>query len=201
MEHVSGNSWQTYRRLDAGARSPDDWPADNRVAATVRLQRSRSSRELLARLREEMERFPGEENGAFRQALHAWARALEADRTDGGLEFPPFEGMEREEGIEMTTLLEANLNRWDDRVRAEAARQARAEEGVRLLRRLVAAKFDARTGERLSGLLEDLTAREDVDRVSDWIIECATGEELLSRVSALRTPANTEPDGHGAPRA
>ena len=184
---------QTYRRLDAGARSPDDWPADNRVAATVHLQRSRSSRELLARLREEMERFPGEENGAFRQALHAWARALEADRTDGGLEFPSFEGMEREEGIEMTTLLEANLNRWDERVRAE--------EGARLLRRQATAKFDAHTAERLSGLLEDLTAREDVDRVSDWIIECATGEELLSRVSALRTPANTEPDGHGAPRA
>ena len=183
---------QTYRRLDAGARSPDDWPADNRMAATVRLQRSRSSRELLARLREEMERFPGEESRAFRQALHAWARALEADRTDGGLEFPSFEGMEREEGAEMTTLLEANLNRWDERVRAE--------EGVRLLHRLVAAKFDARTGERLSGLLEGLTAREDVDRVSDWIIECATGEELLSRVSALRQPANTEPDGHGAPR-
>ena len=183
---------QTYRRLDAGARSPDDWPADNRVAATVRLQRSRSSRELLARLREEMERFPGEESRAFRQALHAWARALAADRTDGSMKLPSFEVMEREEGVEMTTLLEANLNRWDARVRAE--------EGARLLRRQATAKFDAHTAERLSGLLEGLTAREDVDRVSDWIIECATGEELLSRVTALRTPANTEPDGHGVPR-
>ena len=192
---------QTYRRLDAGARSPDDWPADNRVAATVRLQRSRSSRELLARLREEMERFPGEKNRSFRQALHAWARALEADRTGGGLEFPSFEGVEREEGVEMTTLLEANLNRWDARVRAEAARQARAEEGARLLRRLATAKFDAHTAERLSGLLEGLTTREDLDRVGDWIIECATGEDLLSRVSALRKPANTGPDGPDAPRA
>ena len=116
------------------------------------------------------------------------------------MKLPSFEVMEREEGVEMTTLLEANLNRWDARVRAEAAEQARAEEGARLLRRLVAAKFDAHTAERLSGLLEGLTAREDVDRVSDWIIECATGEELLSRVTALRTPANTEPGGHGVPR-
>ena len=70
---------QRYRRLDAGARSPDDWPAENRVAATVRLQRSGSSPELLARLREEMERFPGAENEAFRRALYAWAKALEAE--------------------------------------------------------------------------------------------------------------------------
>ena len=86
---------QTYRRLDAGARSPEDWPEENRVAATVRLQRSGSSPELPARLREEMERFPGAANEAFRRALHAWAKALEADRTGGGLELPSFEEMER----------------------------------------------------------------------------------------------------------
>ena len=57
---------QTYRRLDAGARSPDDWPEENRVAAA--------------------------------------------------------------EGVEMTTLPEANLNRWDARVRAQEA-AARWEAG------------------------------------------------------------------------
>ena len=201
---------QRYRRLDAGARSPDDWPAENRVAATVRLQRSGSSRDLLARLREEMERFPGAENEAFRRALYAWAKALAADRTDDGLELPSFEEMERAEGVEMTTLLEANLNRWDAKVRAEYVAQGvergraegvargRAEEGKRLLGRLATAKFDTFTAERLSNLLEGLTAREDLDRVSDWIIECGTGEEFLSRVSALRTPARTGPGGDAA---
>ena len=196
---------QRYRRLDAGARSPDDWPAENRVAATVRLQRSGSSRDLLARLREETERFPGAENEAFRRALYAWAKALAADRTDDGLELPSFGEMERAEGVEMTTLLEANLNRWDAKVRAEYVAEGvergraegiargRAEEGKRLLGRLATAKFDTFTAKRLSGLLEGLTAREDLDRVSDWIIECPTGEEFLSRVSALRVPARTGP--------
>ena len=210
---------QAYRRLDAGARSPDDWPAENRVAATVRLQRSGSFRELLARLREEMERFPGEENRAFRQALHAWARALEVDRTGGGLKLPSFEEMERAEGVEMTTLLEANLNRWDAGVRAEyvargrlqgieqgvaqGIERGRAEEGMRLGRQVML-KFDAQTAERLSVLLEGMTVREDLDRVSDWIIECGTGEEFLTRVTALRapaTPASTGPGGDGASRA
>ena len=200
---------QRYRRLDAGARSPDDWPAENRVAATVRLQRSGSSRELLlARLREEMERFPGAGNEAFRRALYAWAKALEADRTGGGLELPSFDEMERAEGVEMATLLEANLNRWDARVRAEiraeiqaeTTERERVEEGRRLGRQ-AALKFDAQTAERLSVLLEGMTVREDLDQVSDWIIECATGEELLSRVSALRAPARTGPGGNVASRA
>ena len=204
---------QKYWRFDAGARSPDDWPAENRVAATVRLQRSGSSRELLlARLREEMERFPGAENEAFRRALYAWAKALEADRTGGGLELPSFEEMEQAEGAEMTTLLEANLNRWDAKVRAEMRAEMRAEiraeniereraEEGRRLGRQAALKFDAHTAERLSVLLEGMTVREDLDRVSDWIIECATGEELLSRVSALRAPARTVPVGNAASRA
>ena len=212
---------QRYRHLDAGARSPDDWPAENRVAATVRLQRSGSSRELLlARLREEMERFPGAENEAFRRALYAWAKALEADRTGGGLELPSFDEMERAEGIEMTTLLEANLNRWDARVRAEIRTEIQAEiqaeiraeihaetierervEEGRRLGRQAALKFDAQTAERLSVLLEGMTVREDLDQVSDWIIECATGEELLSRVSALRAPTHTGQGGNVASSA
>ena len=123
----------------------------------------------------------------------------------------------------MTTLLEANLNRWDASVRAEYVAQGvargrlqgieqgvaqgiergRAEEGMRLGRQVML-KFGAQTVERLSGLLADLTAREDLDRVSDWIIECGTGEEFLTRVTALRapaTPASTGPGGDGASRA
>ena len=115
----------------------------------------------------------------------------------------------------MTTLLEANLNRWDASVRAEyvargrlqgieqGIERGRAEEGMRLGRQVML-KFGAQTVEHLSGLLADLTAREDLDRVSDWIIECGTGEEFLTRVTALRapaTPASTGPGGDGASRA
>ena len=93
-----------------------DWPLNNRVAATVRLQRHGGSPDsLLMRLRVEMERFPGQENRAFRQALHAWGRALWSHLTPGGSELPSFEEFEREqeEGGEMTTLLEANWMRWE----------------------------------------------------------------------------------------
>ena len=197
---------QVYRRLDAGVRSPDDWPVANQVSATVRLQRHGGSPEsLLMRLREEMRRFPGEENRAFRQALYAWARALWAGRTGDGSVFPSFEDLEREQegGGEMTTLFEANWMRWEEGVRAQGVEQGvekgRAETGARLLGRQAALKFGTDTAERLSDLLEGLTASEDLDRVSDWIIECATGDELLSRVSALRPPGSA--GGNRTPRA
>ena len=61
--------------------------------------------------------------------------------------------------------------------------------GFARLRRQVAIKFDARTAERLSTLLGAGIAAERMerlsDRVSDWIVECERGEDLLARVSAL----------------
>ena len=149
---------------------------------------------------------------AFRRALYAWAKALWADRTDDDSAFPSFEELEREQegGDEMTTVFQANWMEWEAGVRAEERAQGieqgrvqgiekgRTEEGKRLLGRLATAKFDTFTADRLSGLLEGLTAREDLDRVSDWIIECPTGEEFLSRISDLRAPARTGPGGDGA---
>ena len=57
----------------------------------------------------------------------------------------------------------------------------RADERTRL-RRQAALKFGAGTAARLADRLADLTAFEDLDRVADWIIECESGDELLSRL-------------------
>ena len=197
---------QAYRLLAAGgsltsgARRAEDWPLDNRVSATVRLQASRTPQDLLSRLLEEAARFPGDGDRAFRQALHAWAKALWADRTGDESGFPEFEELERQGGAAMPTMLQVNWNRWEAGVRAES-REEGIKHGVRQgiaqgmaagrarLNRQAALKFGAATGERLAGLLEDLTSREDLDQVGDWIIECGGGDELLSRVSALRAKA------------
>ena len=57
------------------------------------------------------------------------------------------------------------------------------------LRLRAAIKFGARTAERLSALLGTVAAGERMerldDRVSDWIVECERGEDLLSRLAAL----------------
>ena len=178
-----------------------------------RLQASGTPHELLPCLLEEAARFPGAANEAFRQALHAWARALWEHRTGGSSGFPAFEELERKEEAVMATVAEAAWDRWDAKVRSEGfergiaqgverglaegverglaegvergVRQGRTEAGVRLLSRQAALKFDEGTAQRLVGLLDSLTAQDDLDRVGDWILECSNGDELLSRVSGL----------------
>ena len=185
---------QAYRLLAAGGaltsgvRPAEDWPLENRVSATVRLQRSGASRDLLPRLLEEALRFPGAANEAFRRALHSWARALWQHKTGGGPVFPAFEEVEQTKGVVMPTVAEAAWDRWDAKVRAEGVEQGQAAGRVRLGRQ-AALRFGAGTGKRLLELLEGLAAVEALDQVGDWIIECGTGEDLLSRVSALQAEA------------
>ena len=100
----------------------------------------------------------------------------------------------------MATIFQA---RWDQEIaaaRAEGAAQGRelgleqgrelglelgrAEERARL-RRQATLKFGLDTAERLSNQLAGLTTRADLDRVGDWIVECDSVEELLSRLRSI----------------
>ena len=58
----------------------------------------------------------------------------------------------------------------------------RAEERA-LLCRMAARKFDDDTAQRLAVLLEQTADPDRLAQAGDWIIECATGAELLDRVS------------------
>ena len=62
---------------------------------------------------------------------------------------------------------------------------AHAESEARL-RRQTAIKFGEAAAERLAGLLGASTTGAELDRVGAWLIECASGEELLARVENLR---------------
>ena len=175
--------------LTAGALPAQDWPLGNRVSATVRLQAAATPQDLLPRLLEEFARFPGADNEAFRRGLHAWARALWKHKTGGAAGFPAFEALDRTKGAIMTTVAEAAWDRWEAKVLAKGIEQG-LERGVRrggsrLVIRQATLKFGAGAAERLAGLLEGLTEQEDLDKVGDWILECGSSGELLSRASSL----------------
>ena len=161
------------------------------MAATVRLQRSGPPKALLPRLLAEAARFPGPANESFRQALHAWARALWADRTGRGAGFPSFDELEGAGGTKMTTLLEASWDQWEAEVRERGLERGlergRVEQGVRLLARLAALKFGAGAAKRLAVLLEGLPAGEGPGAGGRLDHGNAPPEdELLSRVTAMR---------------
>ena len=60
-----------------------------------------------------------------------------------------------------------------------------AREGARrVLGQLATRRFGEETAGRLTRLLEELSEPEDIDRVSDALLDCATGEEFIERVRA-----------------
>ena len=175
---------QFYRLIDTGGGTEHGWPDDNLVAVTARMQHSATAHELLARLLAETRRLPGPAWQAFRQALHAWAKALWIDKMGAEAAFPTFEELEQEEQ-EMTTALQARWAQYDADLRAEGHElglaQGREFERTRL-RRQAALKFGPGMANQLADRLANITTTEDLDRVGDWIIECETGDELLSRL-------------------
>ena len=53
---------------------------------------------------------------------------------------------------------------------------------ARVLRRQVTRRFGEETAGQLSRLLDELPGPEEVDRVTDALVECATGDEFIERV-------------------
>ena len=175
--------------LDAGAGALEDWPVGNRVSSWARLLRSEGPEVLLGRLVEGLREFPGPSDEGFREALHAWALALWERMMPGSDGLPPRAELERSQGAEeMTTLLEANLNKWKAGViqqgiargmkKGEA--QARADQRAQLQRQ-AGRKFGGGAGERLSALIEGESDPERLAEVGDWIIDCGSEAELLAR--------------------
>ena len=78
---------------------------------------------------------------------------------------------------------ERRESREEGRIRGREEGRAQGREELRaMLRRLAARRFGAETAARLAeGLVDADSAR--LDDVADWILECATGRELLARLA------------------
>ena len=81
-------------------------------------------------------------------------------------------------------MLAERVKEWTREWFEEGREQGMAEER-RLLCRLAARKFDGETAERLSGLLDGLTAPKPLAEIGEWIIDCDTGEDLLDRTARM----------------
>ena len=193
------NQWRAYVVIDYPALASDHafmdrLPPGNRQAALIRLE-SASGDEVPGLLAEAFQRWSGPESAGLRRGFHARAEHLLRRR---GLALPPLADYERmlaqEQGArEMTTLMEARLQEWHDNAIAQGVQQGirqGVQQGLRqgvhqgqadLLRHLAERRFGAETARRLSALLEGADADRLTD-VGDWIVECASGGELLERV-------------------
>ena len=174
-----------YAVLDAGAGALEDWPYGNRVSAWVRLLRSEGTEELRVRLVEGLREFPGPLDEGFREALYAWAPALWERSMPGAVALPPLSELETSQGAEeMTSLIEANFDKWEAGLVQRGMEQGIAQgktEARAQLRRLAGRKFGDRAAERLAALIEGESDPERLAEVGDWIIDCGTEAEFLAR--------------------
>ena len=82
-------------------------------------------------------------------------------------------------------LVEDRIQAQIDRIAAQGRAEARAEslERVRsLLRRLVAWRYGTDTAQQVNPLLAATEDPERLTNVGNWIMECATGRDLLERL-------------------
>jgi hypothetical protein len=81
-------------------------------------------------------------------------------------------------GAKTMTEMAERFHRSLDELVQRGARQGQ----TMVLRRLIARRFGEETAGQVSDVLERLPGPEDIDRVTDAVIECGTGEEFIERV-------------------
>ena len=64
----------------------------------------------------------------------------------------------------------------------ELVQRGRRQGQAHVLRRQAERRFGAKTAGRLSEVLGEASGPEDIDRVTDALFDCATGEEFIRRV-------------------
>ena len=168
---------QRYYVLDVARVADADLPDGNLVSALIGLEKTRDAADLREALKVLFDLLRRQKDDALTQAFVTWlhqglrhAGRLPADEED------PLAQLR-----ETQTMLEETVREWTREWLAKGIEQGRREERA-LLCRQAARKFDAGAAEGLAAALAGVTDPDRLARVGDWIIECATGSELLARV-------------------
>ena len=183
---------QRYYLLDAARVSHADLPSGNLVSALISLEKTRDTAHLVEPLKVLIDLLRAADDDDLTQVFVTWLHQglRVADRLPAGEQDPLGQLQETH------TMLEENMREWTrewlEQGRAQGIEQGRAqgiEQGIEqgrdeeraLLCRQAARKFDAAAAEELAAALAGVTDPDRLGRVGDWIIECATAEDLLDR--------------------
>ena len=178
---------QRYFLLDEGACGDDDLPRHNLVSALIALENSQSSAGMERTVGMLVDWFRGSGQPELKRAFEEWISRVLMPRRSGTKGPAPVLQLE-----EVRTMLAERVKEWM-RPWFEAGIEQGIKQGIEqgrtggrgLLCRQAARKFGDETAERLSRLLGDLTAPGQLAEVGDWIIDCATGEDLLDRTERM----------------
>ena len=188
-----------YIAVDSGRLGADDLRTDNAAALLAGIEHPSpdTAPSLALRL---YRRLEDPNLRALRESVHAWARQVVGRRLNldlGGVE--RMAEVDRLEDPELEAYWEARrqemFGEYIARGREQGLEQgleqgraeARAEERARL-RRQAAKRFGDDVAAPLAAWLEDVDDAERLAQAGDWIVDCATGAELVERLEAALPP-------------
>ncbi len=177
---------QRYLLLDEGAHQEHALVGmRNLVAAVFRLENNRGAEDVLAVVTALLDWLQDPQQTSLRRAFTIWIqRVILAESNDTPRE--PLIELD-----EVRTMLAQRVQQWKQEWRAEGLAAGRAEgraEGLKnersTLLRQARLRFDVETADTLAPLLASVNDPEHLTQIGEWIILCASGEELLNRVQA-----------------
>ena len=191
----AGDGYLVLDTLRVGA---DDLRHDNAAALLAALENPSPER-IVGQLTALHRRLSAREFASLREVMLRWAQQVARRRLDLDLEIRDMAELERlDESGDLEAYYAARLRAWQDEYRAEGRAEG-IEQGIErgiergieqglaaerdLLCRQAARKFGAGTAERLANLLATIGDTRRLAEVGDWIIDCATGDDLIARVT------------------
>ncbi len=89
---------------------------------------------------------------------------------------------EARELAEVMKVLDEEMVPWTERWKAEGMAQGKAEGRKEQLIRIVHTKFGEIVADNLAALLQPVSSEKVLDELTDWVLSCHSGEDLLARV-------------------
>ena len=172
-----------YVALDVGRAQGGESAADDVLSLVMGIERMSSLEEGYATLQSVFSVLDGAEHRELRRVFHTWFGLL-VGSGEGGVVIEEFEEMERlAEAGELRTPVQDRVRAWREADREEGREEVIEQERALLLRQ-IKRKFGADAAERAAPLLAGIGEPERLADVGEWIIDCASGDELIARLEA-----------------
>lgn len=176
-----------YLLLDEGRYSADELnPLKNLVAAIFRLENAKTHQDIIAVIDDLLQWLIKPEQASIHRAFNVWIkRVLRASKKIT----EPIDNIN--DLTEVRTMLAETIanwpKEWTAKGRAEGRVEGKAEALQTMLRqerllfkRMIHKRFGEKTAESAWSLLQNIEKSEDLEQISDWLLDCETGEAFLA---------------------
>ena len=172
--------------IDVGSYAGRELPGDNIVSLMVRMETMQGLDEAGPVLENCLRQFEAPEFAGLQQQFLEWFYlVLERQGVDCTLLRNRETAQRMAKEGKIRTFLDARIQEANSKLKAEGRQEGR-QEGIEqereLLQLLAKRRFGAAIAERLAARLADVREHDRLMAIGGWLVDCASGTELLDRV-------------------